>query len=136
MTQPGARPATEDGGHPLPVAAQVRPANRVDAREDSMEATLLDPVLDRSLAQPERAELRPRDDTVLPPNEPPNGRLRIHYPHSGGKCTVGIPFAPLPQPAVGRAGRGDEPAVGRAGRGDDPAGAPYPCVSTGPTYRM
>jgi hypothetical protein len=57
--------ASQHPGHAATVGREPVP-DRIGGCVDTMEAPDRDPVPDRLLAQPDRAQLAPTDDTVLP----------------------------------------------------------------------
>jgi hypothetical protein len=57
---------------PATPLVQVRPTDRIDTSCDGMKAPVLDSMLNRRRAQPERQQLRPRHDPVLASDQLPN----------------------------------------------------------------
>jgi hypothetical protein len=62
----------QDGSRPTPAPVQVGPADRVDPPHHRMEASVVDPVLNRRCAEPERQQLHPRHDPMLAGDQPPS----------------------------------------------------------------
>jgi hypothetical protein len=89
MTQCSARATRQHCCHPASVAGQLGSANRVDAAMHRVQATLLDPVMDRTGAESVCEELASRDDTMLPLREGPNRpRLQLCLTHRPFKAAA------------------------------------------------
>jgi hypothetical protein len=66
--------AVEDGGHPATLLAEVRSPNGIDTPSDQVQSAASKSMLDRLGAEAQVEELRPRNDSMLLPCEPPNRR--------------------------------------------------------------
>jgi hypothetical protein len=65
LAERGALAAGEHGSHPPALLCQLCTPHGVDTAHNRMQAALRDAVLDGLRAQPERAQLRARNDPVL-----------------------------------------------------------------------
>jgi hypothetical protein len=91
MAQQRTGSTAKDGGHPATLAAQVWPADRVDAAKDRVQAASRDPVADRLRCEPLLDELCSRYEAILPASERPNaatGSLTRFGGHSPTKSTA------------------------------------------------
>jgi hypothetical protein len=68
MTQRGIGFASEDGGHPAPLAINLRSSDCVDASCNEVQAAGLESMLNRALGEAKRQELLARDHAVLRSN--------------------------------------------------------------------
>jgi hypothetical protein len=59
------RPTRQNGGHPVPVAGELRVADGVDSTVDTVEAAPSGPVADRSGAEAKPPQLLEAHDAVL-----------------------------------------------------------------------
>jgi hypothetical protein len=69
MAYDGARAARQHGRHPHPVTAHLGSSNRIDATEDRMEPSSLQPVVDRVRIEAELEQLPACYDPVLAPKK-------------------------------------------------------------------
>jgi hypothetical protein len=70
----------EYGRHPLRFDPQNRMPDGVNRRLDAMQPLAFDPMLDCSLSEPERAQLRDRHDPVLSLRKRRDGNRIGHVP--------------------------------------------------------
>src|SRR4051812_9381760 len=66
MAKEGVRTARKDGSHAAPGRPEPGMSHRVYAPEHQMQPAAPDLVVDRPRTEPERQELTPRNDSVLP----------------------------------------------------------------------
>jgi hypothetical protein len=66
-------PDREKRRHPAAEVRELRPTDRVGAPADRMQPPLGDAVLDRFRREAQVDQLLPRDHSVLPPGERPDG---------------------------------------------------------------
>lgn len=88
VTQGGTVAAREYSGHPSPLLRDLGSPDGEHSDEDRVEPRLLDPVIDRILAQSRLKELAPRDYSVLASNQRPNRSLCNLPGDSTAKCTT------------------------------------------------